>query len=103
MPKPRAFYESLEAAVKPKLPSILTVEDGDYWKAVRQGAAPCFSVTNMKQVGALLPASMSALSSTAEYSVATQTKFLFPGFTTNQLLHSPSCASRSPGLLVCPQ
>lgn len=49
-PKPRAFYEALESAIKPKLPNIVTAEDGDYWKAVRQGAAPCFSVSNMKKV-----------------------------------------------------
>jgi hypothetical protein len=50
MPKPRHFYEALEAAVHPKTQNILTADDGDYWKAVRQGAAPCFSVTNMKKV-----------------------------------------------------
>jgi hypothetical protein len=52
MPKPHAFYEALEAAIQPKMQNILTAEDGDYWKAVRQGAAPCFSVTNMKKVRA---------------------------------------------------
>jgi hypothetical protein len=51
MPKPRHFYEALESAVHPKTQNILTADDGDYWKAVRQGAAPCFSVTNMKKVG----------------------------------------------------
>eukprot|EP00879_Flechtneria_rotunda_P005512 GHRR01005805.1.p1 GENE.GHRR01005805.1~~GHRR01005805.1.p1 ORF type:complete len:446 (+),score=181.55 GHRR01005805.1:1961-3298(+) len=30
--------------------NILTAEDGPYWKAVRQGAAPCFSSTNLKKI-----------------------------------------------------
>lgn len=50
MPKPRAFYEALETAIQPRMQNILTADDGDYWKAVRQGAAPCFSSTNMKKV-----------------------------------------------------
>jgi hypothetical protein len=50
MPKARVVYQALEVAVKPKQRNIVTTEDGDYWKAVRQGTAPCFSMTNLKKV-----------------------------------------------------
>jgi hypothetical protein len=29
---------------------LLLPADGPYWKAVRQAAAPCFSITNLKNV-----------------------------------------------------
>eukprot|EP00775_Hariotina_reticulata_P009275 gene9275-9440_t len=48
--KPRRLYKPLEAAIKPAMPNILTSEDSPYWKAVRQGAAPCFSNNNIKKV-----------------------------------------------------
>jgi hypothetical protein len=51
LPKPHFLYQALENGTKPKVPSILTSPDGDYWKAVRQAAAPCFSMSNLKQVG----------------------------------------------------
>jgi hypothetical protein len=51
LPKPRSIYEALETAVWPQRPNILTSDDDGYWKAVRQAAAPCFSMSNMKQVG----------------------------------------------------
>ena len=51
LPKPRSIYEALESAYWPKRPNILTSDDDGYWKAVRQAAAPCFSMSNMKQVG----------------------------------------------------
>jgi hypothetical protein len=41
----------LELAVHPQVPNILTSDDGEYWKAVRSAAAPCFSASNMKKVG----------------------------------------------------
>lgn len=50
MPKARVVYQALEKAVQPKQRNIVTTEDGDYWKAVRQGTAPCFSMTNLKKV-----------------------------------------------------
>jgi hypothetical protein len=34
-------------------PNILSSGDNAYWRAVRQAAAPCFSMSNMKQVGKL--------------------------------------------------
>jgi hypothetical protein len=34
-------------------PNILTSGDTAYWKAVRQATAPCFSMSNIKQVGKL--------------------------------------------------
>jgi len=43
--------QALEAAIKPAMPNILTSPDSPYWKAVRQGAAPCFSNNNIKKVG----------------------------------------------------
>jgi hypothetical protein len=50
MPKARVVYQALEKAVQPKQRNIVTTEDGDYWKAVRQGTAPCFSMSNLKKV-----------------------------------------------------
>lgn len=50
MPKARVIYQALEVAVKPKQRNIVTAEDGPYWKAVRQGTAPCFSMNNLKKV-----------------------------------------------------
>ncbi|KAF6250905.1 cytochrome P450 [Scenedesmus sp. NREL 46B-D3] len=50
MPKPNEAYKPLEKALKPSLPSVLTATDGPYWKAVRQAAAPCFSMSNLKNV-----------------------------------------------------
>lgn len=43
-------YSAMELATRPHLPNILTSPDNAYWKAVRQGVAPCFSATNLKQV-----------------------------------------------------
>jgi hypothetical protein len=40
----------MEIATRPQAANILSAADGDYWRAVRQAAAPCFSMTNMKQV-----------------------------------------------------
>lgn len=51
LPKPRLIYEALESGVWPKRPNILTSDDDPYWRAVRQAAAPCFSMSNMKKVG----------------------------------------------------
>lgn len=59
MPKARVVYAALEGAVRPRQRNIVTSEDGDYWRAVRAGTAPCFSMSNLKKVGgslALLPA-----------------------------------------------
>ncbi|WIA20759.1 hypothetical protein OEZ85_005126 [Tetradesmus obliquus] len=50
MSKPNEVYKPLEKALTPSLPSILTAADGPYWKAVRQAAAPCFSISNLKNV-----------------------------------------------------
>jgi hypothetical protein len=50
MPKARVIYQALEVAVQPKQRNIVTAEDGPYWKAVRQGTAPCFSMNNFKKV-----------------------------------------------------
>jgi hypothetical protein len=47
----------MEIFTRPQRPNILTSEDhpnGDYWRAVRQAVAPCFSMSNMKQVGVVL-------------------------------------------------
>jgi hypothetical protein len=41
----------MEIFTRPKVPDILTSNDDAYWKAVRQAAAPCFSMSNLKQVG----------------------------------------------------
>ena len=53
MPKARVVYQALEIAIKPKQRNIVTTEDGDYWKAVRQATAPCFSITNLKKVSSV--------------------------------------------------
>mgnify|MGYP001807491622 CR=1 FL=1 len=50
LPKPEALYQALETGVRPKRTNMLTSPDDGYWKAVRQAAAPCFSMSNMKQV-----------------------------------------------------
>jgi hypothetical protein len=50
MPKARVVYQALEVAVRPKQRNIVTTEDGYYWKAVRQGTASCFSMSNLKKV-----------------------------------------------------
>lgn len=50
LPKPREIYESMEISTRPKVPNIVTANDGHYWRAVRQAAAPCFSMSNLKQV-----------------------------------------------------
>lgn len=51
MPKPRHMYAAVEMSIQPRNPNILSADDGEYWKAVRQAAAPCFSMSNLKQVG----------------------------------------------------
>lgn len=51
LPKPREIYESMEIFTRPKRPDIVTSNDDAYWKAVRQATAPCFSISNLKQVG----------------------------------------------------
>jgi hypothetical protein len=51
LPKPQALYQALETGVRPKRINMLTACDDAYWKSVRQAAAPCFSMRNMKQVG----------------------------------------------------
>jgi hypothetical protein len=43
----------MEIFTRPQRPNILTSDDGDYWRAVRQAVAPCFSMSNLKQVGEL--------------------------------------------------
>ena len=53
LPKARELYNELEFGTKPHTASILTASDGPYWKALRQGIAPCFSITNLKHVSAL--------------------------------------------------
>jgi hypothetical protein len=53
-PKPREIYEVMEIATRPQAANILSAADGDYWRAVRQAAAPCFSMSNMKLVGVRL-------------------------------------------------
>lgn len=50
MPKARVVYQALEGAVKGGHRNIVTTEDGEYWRAVRQGTAQCFSMSNMKKV-----------------------------------------------------
>ncbi len=50
LPKARELYTPLEQFVIPNMPSILTSDDGPYWRAVRQATAPCFSATNLKKV-----------------------------------------------------
>jgi len=51
LPKPHAVYEMMEAMVSPRKPNILSSTDSQYWRAVRQATAPCFSLSNLKQVG----------------------------------------------------
>lgn len=50
MPKAHVVYQALEGAVKGGHRNIVTTEDGEYWRAVRQGTAQCFSMSNMKKV-----------------------------------------------------
>jgi cytochrome P450 len=50
LPKSRELYMELEFGTKPHTASILTASDGPYYKALRQGIAPCFSITNLKHV-----------------------------------------------------
>lgn len=54
LPKPHALYEVLEVSTQPQRPNIVTSEDstanGGYWHAIRQATAPCFSMSNLKQV-----------------------------------------------------
>jgi len=50
LPKPQFLYELLSAGIRPKRLNLVTSPDGDYWKAVRQATAPCFSMSNLKQV-----------------------------------------------------
>eukprot|EP00775_Hariotina_reticulata_P010115 gene10115-10272_t len=45
-----AAHQPLENAVKPELPNIVTSAENAYWKAVRQGAAPCFSNNSIRKV-----------------------------------------------------
>lgn len=45
-----SIYEALELGTRPQLHNILTSADDAYWRAVRQGVAPCFSISNLKQV-----------------------------------------------------
>jgi cytochrome P450 len=49
LPKPHEVYKPLEVAVSPAIQNILTSPDGPYWKAVRQGTAPCFSASNLRK------------------------------------------------------
>jgi hypothetical protein len=51
LPKPRALYEPFDKSYSPSVPNIFSSADDAYWKAVRQAAAPCFSMSNLKQVG----------------------------------------------------
>jgi hypothetical protein len=51
--KTRDLYRALELGTEPKMPNVLTSPDDAYWKAVRQATAPCFSISNLKQVGIL--------------------------------------------------
>ena len=51
LPKPRALYEPFDKSYTPSVPNIFSSADDAYWKAVRQAAAPCFSISNLKQVG----------------------------------------------------
>jgi hypothetical protein len=48
--KTRELYRALELGTQPQMPNILTSPDDAYWKAVRQATAPCFSISNLKQV-----------------------------------------------------
>jgi cytochrome P450 len=48
--KTRELYCAFEVGTKPHKPNILTSPDDAYWKAVRQATAPCFSISNLKQV-----------------------------------------------------
>jgi cytochrome P450 len=48
--KTRDLYRAIELGTQPRMPNILTSPDGAYWKAVRQATAPCFSISNLKQV-----------------------------------------------------
>jgi cytochrome P450 len=49
LPKPREMHQALEVGVSPAIQNILTSPDGPYWKAVRQGTAPCFSASNLRK------------------------------------------------------
>jgi hypothetical protein len=60
LPKPREIYESMEIFTRPKVPNIVTANDGHYWRAVRQAAAPCFSMSNLKQVSGFRPGPIGA-------------------------------------------
>ncbi|KAF6256430.1 cytochrome P450 [Scenedesmus sp. NREL 46B-D3] len=48
--KLREVYAALEIGTVPHMPNMLTSADDAYWKAVRQATAPCFSISNLKQV-----------------------------------------------------
>jgi hypothetical protein len=54
LPKPHHLYVALESSYSPKRPNILTSNEDAYWKAVRQAAAPCFSMSSLKQVRSFL-------------------------------------------------
>jgi cytochrome P450 len=44
------MYAALELGSTPHVHNILSSLDTPYWKAVRSGLAPCFSLSNLKKV-----------------------------------------------------
>ena len=50
LPKYAELYKVLEMLVKDRRPNLVSSKDDAYYKAVRQGVAPCFSMTSLKQV-----------------------------------------------------
>ena len=50
LPKYAELYQPLELLVKDRRPNLVSSKDDAYYKAVRQGVAPCFSMTSLKQV-----------------------------------------------------
>jgi hypothetical protein len=50
LPKYAELYQPLELLVKDKKPNLVSSKEDAYYKAVRQGVAPCFSMTSLKQV-----------------------------------------------------
>jgi hypothetical protein len=50
LPKPHVMYKMLEASCSPSRPSLITCPDNAHHRAVRAATAPCFSVSNLKQV-----------------------------------------------------
>jgi cytochrome P450 len=49
-PKNTDLYGPLELGTFPQVHNILSSSDNAYWKAVRTGLAPCFSISNLKKV-----------------------------------------------------